>query len=257
MDVLEVRPQSQYHDELKKLIKLFQYHKTPLQLKGSASLASQRYPADYDLSCVLTHPDKAQFYDFIQELLVVIKGLPDIWFIELKLQTKQGKKVRVFPGMPFKRQEWDKVWSSLAFVKIDLVARIDGRFTEVSVMYNIGEGEEAGNYRKSLEDDIKELSKEGKWYKVLKRRFNLAKADKNKKELLRLSKIFNGEMGEEYQLLSTLEAVDKALVFAQDPQTIQKAVNQLKDLKLPPSINDIEGWMEERFADLNARAKKL
>ncbi len=49
MDVVERRPERDYSAELKKLIKLLQYPKSKVELKGSASLTSQKYPSDYDL----------------------------------------------------------------------------------------------------------------------------------------------------------------------------------------------------------------
>jgi hypothetical protein len=69
--------------------------------------------------------------------------------------------------------------------------------------------------------------------------------------------VFNGELGEEYQTISRLEAIEKVLEIDQDPQTIQKAVLSLKDLHFPAEVENLSKWVKEKSADLNAKAKKL
>jgi hypothetical protein len=263
MDVLERKPAGQYKDDLKRIIKLLTYKKNKLELKGSSSLTSQRFFSDYDLFCVVEKPVEAEFVKFLQDTLQKIKDSDDLWFIELKLQTKgkRPKKIRVFPNQTLKEADVGKVWEKLDIVKLDLIARMENRFTEVSVIYSftptVPTKEE---YIQSLNDDIRELRKEKKYYKILKRQFNIAKSNDDKKELLRLSKIFNSEMGQEYQTISNLEAIAKVLEFHQEPKLFEKVVVNLKDLHEDPSVasaEKIEEWVKERSKDLNSKAKKL
>ena len=256
MDILERKPINSLSAEMKKILKLLQYNKTKLELKGSASLASQKYPSDYDFMCTI-HPDKDKFYDFLVELLEVIKGSTDKWFLELKLQTKAGKKFRVLPGGTLKREVYDKAFPTLDFVKLDLVAYV-GEFVEVSVIYSVSEtAQTQEEYIASLEKDIKDLTKEKLYYKVLKRRFNIAKSKGDRKELIRLSKIFNGELGEQYQTLSRLQAIEKVLDSYQDPNTIRTALVALKDLHVPADTDNVEAYVASQSKALNAKAKKL
>lgn len=258
MEVAERKPPREYNEELKKLIKLLTFANNKLELKGSSSLTSQQYFSDYDLFCVLKRPDKSEFFRFISELLKQIDEAEDYYFIELKLQTKTGKKVRIYKQSELKETEFDKVWDKLEFIKIDLVARIDGYFTEVSCIYSLTqEPPSKEDYIKSLEDDIKDLKKEKKWYKILKRTFNMYKADGDKKEMLRLSKIFNGELGKEYQLVSRLEAMSLVLKHHQDPSLTKKMVVALKDLKLPPTLTKIEDYIIQKSKELNNKAKRF
>lgn len=260
MDVLEPKQPLQYKDELKRIIKLLTYKKNKLELKGSSGLASQRYFSDYDLFSLIKKPEPSEFYQFLQETLAKINDSDDMWFIELKLQTKgkRPQKIRIYPKQTLKESDVEKVWEKLDFVKLDLVARIENRFTEVSVIYSFTpEPPTVEEYKKSLEEDISELKKEKKWYKVLKRRFNLAKADGNKQELVRLSKIFNGDLGKQYQVISNLEAIQKVLEFYQDPELYKKIVINLKDLHLDPNVENIETWVKERSKELHSKAKKL
>lgn len=263
MDVLERKPASQYKDDLKRIIKLLTYKKHKLELKGSSSLASQRYFSDYDLFCVVEKPMEADFVKFLQDTLQKIKESDDMWMIELKLQTKGRipKKVRIYPNQTLKEADVGKVWDKLDFIKLDLVARMENRFTEVSVIYSFTPAVPTKEeYIKSLEDDIRELRKEKKYYKILKRQFNIYKAEGDKKQLLRLSKIFNGELGKEYQLISNLEAIAKVLEYHQDPQLFKKVAINLKDLHQDSSVADaehIEEMMNRRSKELNDKAKKL
>lgn len=260
MDVLERKPASLYKDDLKRVIKLLTYKNNKLELKGSASLTSQQFPSDYDLFCVIQHPVESDFVKFLQVTLKKISEADDMWFIELKLQTKDSrpKKIRFFPNQPLKESEIGKVWNKLDFIKLDLIIRIENRFTEVSVIYSftstIPTQEE---YKKSLEKDISDLRKEKKWYKILKRKFNIAKAEDDKKELLRLSKIFNSKMGEEYQVISNLESIEKILEFYQTDDVFKKVVVNLKDLNIDPEISDLEANLKERAKTLNNTAKTL
>lgn len=260
MDVLEQKQPLQYKDELKKLIKLLTYKTNKLELKGSSSLASQRFFSDYDLFSVIQKPNQKDFVAFLQQLLKKIEESDDLWFIELKLQTKgtRPKKIRIFPQQTLKESDVEKVWDKLDIVKVDLIARMDNRFTEVSVIYSFTtEPPTKEEYIKSLNDDIRELRKEGKYYKILKRQFNIHKANGDKKQLLRLSKIFNGELGKEYQLVSNLEALQKVLEFHQEPTLFQKIMVNLKDLHLPADIKSIDTFLKDRSTQLNKSAKKL
>jgi hypothetical protein len=257
MDVLERRPERDYSAELKKLIRMLQYPKSKVELKGSASLTSQKYPSDYDLFTTVPK-DKDKLYDFLTELLTTIEGADDLWFVELKLQTLAGRKIRVFPGGHLKREVWDRVFDKLDYVKLDLIARISGFFSEVSILYAVSDqAQTPEEYIASLQKDIKDLAKEKKWYKILKRTFNILKAEGDKKGVLRLSRIFNSELGERYQTISRLEAIEKVLDVDQDPQTIQKAKNSLKDLRVPADVANLSQWVKDRSAELNAEAKKL
>jgi len=258
MDIVERKPPSQYTAELKKLIKFLTYKKHKLELKGSASLASQHYFSDYDFFCFIRRTSPDDFYEFLTKLLKRIESNPDLWFLELKLQTTTGKKYRVYPHQELSRKVFDKAYPKLEFAKLDLVARLDNVFTEVGVIYSLTETEQSQEeYKKSITDDIKELSKEKKWYKILKRKFNLYKADGDKKQLLRLSKIFNGDMGKEYAVISNLDTLQKVLEIDQDPTTIRKVQLNLKDLHLPENIDNVEEWAKDRSAKLNAEAKKF
>lgn len=260
MDVLEKKPPSLYNDELKKIMKIMQYKDNKLELKGSSSFTSQRYYSDYDLSCSLINPDKDELFIFLLELVEKINESNDLYFIELKLQTTgdKPKKIRVFPPKELDKAVYDKVFDSLDFIKLDLIARINNRFIEVSVIYSLNESIQSKEaYISSLEDEIKELAKEKKYYKILKRQFNIARANGDKKELLRLSKIFNGDMGAEYSEISNLEAIQTLLEHYQTDDVYRKIIVNLKDLHIPIDISNLDEYLQMRSKEFNNEAKQL
>ena len=268
--ILEARAPLHFKEELKRLIKLLTPPGAPkrLQLKGSAGLTSQQYPSDFDLFSDLSEADYSpdKFVAFLKTLLAAVDQHPDCWFVELKVQTKSGKKVRLHPGdkLAALAAEVKKLWPQLDIIKIDLIARIEGQFSEVSCIYKFSPPSEAeaadptAAYRRSLEDDIKELSAEKRWYKVLKRQFNLTKTDPPSAErsarLKRLTKVFNGPLGELYQTLSRLEAIET--VVGLYPDTADKARLAIKDMRLPAeALDDLDEWAERSAQKMNAAAK--
>ena len=260
MDILESKPASNYEDDLKKIIKLLTYKKYKIQLKGSSSLASQRYFSDYDLFCVIPKGEKEGFYKFISDLIEDIQDGEDgdIYFMELKMQTKTGKKYRVYPKQKLDKSDYDKAYNKIDFIKIDLICRVDNRFVEVSCIYSFSDDKPTQeDYISSLVEDIKELKKEKKYYKILKREFNIEKAKGNKEELVRLSRIFNSDMGAEYKLISNLEALQNLLEYYQKPDIIKKVIINLKDLHLPDNIDKIDEFIKEKSKRLNTQAKAL
>ena len=260
MNVLENKPPSLYNDELKRIMKLLQYKNNKLELKGSSSFTSQRYYSDNDLFCNLQNPNKDELFIFLEQLIDKINQSDDLYFIELKLQTTgdKPKKIRVFPSKELNKSVYDKVFDSLDFIKLDLIARINNRFIEVSVIYGLKQTTQSKEaYISSLEDEIKDLAKEKKYYKILKRQFNIAKANDDKKELLRLSKIFNSELGNEYSEISNLEAIQLLLEHYQTDDVYNKVIVNLKDLHLPVDIENLDEYVRIRSKEFNNEAKEL
>lgn len=242
MDILE----KQVPEKITTVMKRLKFKNNPIELAGSASLKSQRYPSDYDFISFV--PRDKDIFPFLENLM------DDKYFIELKLQGK--KKVKVFPFEHITKAQIGSL-ATLDFIKIDLILWLENRFKEVSCIYMFAGLPDSTDYKKSIEKDIAELKSEGNHYKVLKRQFSLSKADGDKKNLLRLTKIFNGEMGEEYQLISNLEAIQKVLEYYPDPETIKRVKLNLKEIKLPQEISDVESWIKSKKDELNKKAKEL
>lgn len=225
MDVLEPKQKGELKDEVKFLLKILKFGSKSVELKGSSSLKSQRYFSDYDFFVSIKKPKAEVAYKNLFSILKHIWGDDRLYFIELKLQTKDGKKVRYYPEdkPEFTVDELAEVWGDIDFVKIDLVAYFDYRFIDVSVIYSFTDKKPTNEeYINGLRADIKELKKEGRYYKVLKRLFNIYKVEGNKDKLLMLSKFFNGDAGLFYSKISNNEAINTVKEHYLDDTTAKR-----------------------------------
>jgi len=251
MDVLEPKQRGELADEVKFLLKILKFGSKSVELKGSSSLKSQRYFSDYDFFVSIKKPTAKVAYKNLFSILENIWGDERLYFIELKLQTKDGKKVRYYPEdkPEFTVDELTEVWGSIDFVKIDLVAYFDYRFIDVSVIYSFTDKKPTKEeYIDGLKADIKELKKEGRYYKVLKRLFNIYKVEGEKDKLLMLSKFFNSDAGLFYRKISNNEAINTVLEHYLDDTTGKRVEINRRQL------GDVGADDETR---INREAKKL
>jgi len=90
-------------------------------------------------------------------------------------------------GIPF-----DQALKQKSMIKMDVVTLLNGRFIEITEVYNIYiDGESNFDYtkenvRKELTDDMQEQIKDGNYMKALKRKYSLLNFDnKNKPTILK------------------------------------------------------------------------
>jgi hypothetical protein len=100
MNILELRPVSQLVDEIKQLIKILHLPHTPLQLKGSASLQSQRFFSDYDFFSNVPHYSVNEAWELFSGIRSKLIAKPDVYLIEIKLQDKKEIKNGVMEQTP-------------------------------------------------------------------------------------------------------------------------------------------------------------
>jgi len=221
MDINEPKTASTFNDNIKNLIKILTI-KNKIELKGSASLASQKFPADLDFYTTIIPND----IEKVREVVKRINSDPNLYFIELKEQ-RGNKKKKYYPNTYS-----DKLsMKNPDFIKIDLVCWFENRFIEASCIYQINqEKQTTEEYISDINKDIEELIKEEKYYKVLKRLFSIYRAKNDKKKQLKLTKIFNSEIGENYQIVSNVEALVLVLEYYKDDLTKKRVALNLKEI---------------------------
>jgi hypothetical protein len=258
MDIVEPKARREFDDGLKTLMKLLKFKKYKVDLKGSASLTSQRYYSDYDLFTNITDAQTASaaFKEF-SRILGRVLDRPDVYFIELKLQTKDGHKVRWYPGERFEEKRFGSRWEQVDYVKLDVIAFIKNRFIEVSCLYGFSNTPlTPAEYIANLQKDITELKKEHRYYKILKRLFNIYRAEGNKKNLLTLNRVFNSHLGELYQRASNLEAIEQVKESYPDEETARRIAVNLADIKEPAGVA-INPLVDKYMAQINKEAKVI
>jgi hypothetical protein len=261
MDILEPKQKGEFDNELKDIIKILKFKDNPIGLKGSSLLKSQKYFSDYDLfTNIRLNYSIEEIYDEFHKILQNIISNYDLYFIELKLQTKKGEKFKWLPNDEFGYKEFKKRFKNIDFVKIDIISRIKNIFIEVSCNYVFGSDidlSKTDNSKeiKELEEGIIELKKDNNYYKILKRLFSIFKLKGDINKIKLLSKIFNSEMGEKYKRLSNLETIKLLKENYNDAMTKKKIEINLSDINEPHSENGINNKIKEYKKYINDKAK--
>ena len=211
MDVLEKKYPEQ---QVRPYIEILKYKNENIQLLGTGSARSQLYPSDIDLFTKITTeetPDDAysEFLDMIDE----VKKRNDMYFVEFKIQQKDGEKVKMNNINDLQNEEFKflKYFNdNIDYCKFDFVIYINGQFVELSSIYVFNK--EPLDYNKleeSLSSDMMDLIKEGNYYKSLKRLFAIIKLQDNPNDsvLVSISRLFNSEVGKLYKRNSILKAI--------------------------------------------------
>lgn len=99
-----------------------------------------------------------------------------------------------------------------ALTKVDVIALVQGRLTEFSMIYEFHQGKKVLNPVRidpvgSLREDILYYMEEGKSFKALKRRFALAKIEKDLPTIKILTPILNSDLGRLYTIIGDIDTM--------------------------------------------------
>ena len=233
MSILEKRYLKQEQQYIKKLL---QYKSQPLTLVGSASLNKLLYPSDIDLSTSIPKNTKSEeLYTFFNS--VIEKQNDNLYFIEAKIQTQNGEKLKLHNSIKDNKTEFigmlDK--PNVEFVKLDFVA-FDSKthhFTEVSCIYNLSNKKQSKlDIKRSIASDMFEYLQEKQYYKALKRWFSILRLQRKTPtaDLEKLTDYFNSNMGLLYYNNCGLKALLILLKHHSDPLLRKRVEIVLKDL---------------------------
>jgi hypothetical protein len=251
MNITEKR---QNNDEVIKLMKVLKFDKQPIELVGSASLKNMRYFGDYDFITNITETDAKNAYDVLKNIITAIRQNPHYYLIELKIQLNSGKKTKIYLPMAIDYTEFKKDFKKIDFVKLDIVIFIHGRFMEASVIYKFSDHKlTKDEYIKSLEQDIEDFKKDKKYYKVVKRLFNIHRAHGDSDKMHSIMSFLNDEnFGKLYGIKSLMEANSLMKEHYKRDAIVKKKLNEsLKGLK-PYTEDD-----ENKIIDALNKASKV
>jgi hypothetical protein len=198
--------------ETGQLAYLFKYLTSVPILKGSASKQIFKYFGDYDFMSLIKKPNsQKELYDNFNDIFKRINENPHTFFIEFKIQYKNGSKKKFFPNDKIKVSDYKNI-NQIEFLKIDIVFFSREEFTEASCIYIIKKSEsEMENSRQILNDlisDVMDLKKEKHYFKMLKRFYtiftNIPKMPSQ--YIFELINLLNSEYGLMYQQKSRIDA---------------------------------------------------
>jgi hypothetical protein len=252
MNVFEERDaQSKYYDLLTKL----QLGTVRPIMIGSAGLASQLYVGDIDLITFILGRKENKFINReIKDIISNIERDDDMYFMEFKIQYKDGKKIKFYPDEIDKIEIPNKNFDDIEYLKIDLIYYIDSRFREVSINYWF---KEIKDMIERMKEDILELRDEGRYYKVVKRLFSIAKSINDIPKGLILSKFLNKAIGHDYMYLNNLKAIRDVLMSYDDNITRDKARINLKNMDIRANYDHIEKLIDKYQEKVDSSALKF
>jgi hypothetical protein len=263
MDISQKRRISQ---DLLKYVSLLKFKDHRIILAGTAGMASQQYFSDYDLLSIIDKKySNEDIYNTIHTIIKKTDELNDMYFIELKIQNKDGSKKKFFNIEDINENDFIKSIKNLDFIKLDYIIRLNNKFIELSIIYSFKEIKEIDETNdnnekellKNLNDDVKELQKEGNYFKSVKRIFsiynslNITKKLWDKSKMLKISDFLNSDIGALYAKNSNLKAIKLLLENYDDNETKRRALLNLKDLGIEPNLNKIDEMIKKNDTAIN------
>jgi hypothetical protein len=237
------------------------FNNSPIVQLGTSSFKSQRYFSDYDLFSPVNDRDitPEKSCKEINKILTNLKSLDDIWFVELKIQNKDGSKEKFYePDVDC--DKFVKSVKELDYLKFDFVVfiRETQKLTELSVIYSFSDMPPKEDLIKAIKADYDYYKSEGNIYKALKRAFSIYRLRGDKEKMVEISDLFNSNTGLSYTISSNLKAIKLILDGNVSGGDIEKkvAVN-LKDISndLDIPLNS-EKQIDKAIKDIDALITK-
>jgi len=265
MDIAETK--KGIDEEIRKFVDVLKLAGNPVVQLGTSSFKTQQFFSDYDLLSPISNrklsPEK--ICAELKRILGSLESMDDIWFVELKIQNKDGSKEKFFPKdvSPLDCDRVDKAIKTIDYIKIDAVIFIRGtsKLTELSIIYAFQDVPADQILIKQISEDYKHYRDAGNIYKSLKRLFSVYRLEGDKEKMVKLSSLFNSEAGKLYSLSSNLKAVKLILENDVEGKNLGEKVRvNLQDIsktigKPLRTEKEIDKAIKKLDAEINKRAK--
>lgn len=265
MDIAETK--QGIDEEIRKFVNVLKLDNSPVIQLGTSSFKTQQYFSDYDLLSPITNRklSSEKICSELKRILNSLREMDDIWFVELKIQNKDGSKEKFFPQdiSPLDCDNVDKAIKTLDYIKIDAVIfiRATSKLTELSIIYAFQDVPPDEVLIKTISEDYKHYRSIGNIYKSLKRLFSVYRLEGDKENMVKLSSLFNSEAGKLYSLSSNLKAVKLILENDVSGKNLGEKVRvNLQDISNTigrplRTEKEIDNAIKALDADINKRAK--
>ncbi len=249
-----------------------------IDLLGSS--AQYSYFGDYDAYSKIKFLERNEMYNQLAKIISDTDKNDSIYFIELKLQKSDDNKLKFNSDDEIIKHEFFQYYNEdVKFIKFDFILWVEEfeAFKAFSVMYDLaGEPRDFQDKLKMLSDDIKDLAKEGKYFKILKRLLSQNKVfDNYEKKLKNIEQVknilkfkpkkaplifdfVNGPIGRMYIVKSNLEdilmLIDNKYT---DNKTNERIQTNLIKFNIPLDKTAIEKNIKVMDKKVNKEAKKF
>jgi len=212
MDISETK--EGIDEDIKTWVNALKFDNSPIVQLGTSSFKSQQYFSDYDcFSPVINRNISAdKSCKEIKDIFKRINNLENIWFIELKIQNKDGSKEKFF-NTDIDCDKFVKAVKELDYLKIDAVVFIKqtNKLTELSIIYSFSDMPPKEQLVNAIKADYDFYYGENNIYKALKRAFSIYRLSDNKEKMVEISGLFNSRTGLLYTISSNLKAIKLVL----------------------------------------------
>jgi hypothetical protein len=246
--------EKQYNNNIKKIVKLMSME-SKVNIVGSAKIRRNIYYSDYDSFETVKGKTKNIIYNHFMSVFEIIKRTDNTIITDFKLGENSKSEPLRWTYEEMKRKEnngitFEDALKQKSMIKMDIVTLHDGRFIEISEVYNIFiDGESNSDYskeniRKELIDDMNQQIKEGNYMKALKRKYSILNLDnKDKAVREKLIDYFNSPIGLLNRCKSDLETM--LIIIDSTKFDIDEIRNSLQMLKEIISSFPVENNIEE------------
>jgi hypothetical protein len=233
MDIAETK--KGIDEAIRKWVEVMRFNNSPIVQLGTSSFKAQKYFSDYDLFSPVNNrnltPEKS--CKEIKKILRNLQNVNNIWFVELKIQNKDGSKEKFYhPDIDC--EKFVKSVKELDYLKFDFVVFISEtqKLTELSIIYSFSDMPPKEDLIKTIKADYDFYKGEGNIYKALKRAFSIYRLEGRKDKMVEISDLFNSNTGFLYTVSSNLKAIKLVL---EGGLTGDDIANKVK-----VNLNDIE-----------------
>ena len=260
MDLLEKRSLNNFDRDALRLLGHFELQSGRAKINGSAQYKHLLYRSDYDVMTVIprTTPSE-QLFTELSGVLRKVEQDGSSYFIELKLETTGGEKYRTHPGESLAQETLTRHYEALAFIKLDVVLRVKNRFYEASCIYRF-QADAAMTLQAVQADlaaDAAEFLRAKNYYKALKRRYSLAVLGNHRAEIEALTRVFNSELGKQYERLCNLKAMALVREHYKDKTTESRLRTNLRLLGETFQLRSLGREIARAGRQLAAEAKPV
>jgi hypothetical protein len=246
--------QKEYNNHITKINRLMSLE-SKVNIVGSASVRRVLWHADYDSFGIVRGKTVNKIYNHFKSLFQIIQNTENTVISDFKLGELKGEPLRwTYEHIKNKNNNgvsFEDALKQKGMIKLDVITLLNGRFIEISEVYNIYlDGE--SNYNSSKESILKELNnefnelvKEGSHMKALKRFYSIKKledAESNRYLLRNLEDYFNSPIGLLNRCKSDLETMLIVINHSKfDLEEIRGSLQMIKEIVSSfPIQNNIE-----------------
>ena len=232
-----------------------------VRIEGSSNVKKLIFYGDIDLLDIAKNETPKDILKHFIFVFKEIKKLEDVIITDFKCGKKNGVALRwsindLLKGHN-KNVSFNDALHMESTIKLDVVANLDGRFLEITTMYDFGNNyvEISDNeFINNLISDYKEQMRNKNYFKALKRQFLIMKVKKEKQKLIKLFiDYFNQPVGLLYRLKSDLETT--LLVINKFP--IADVKNNLDYIKEQISSFEITNYLIDIQKRRKTEIKKI